>query len=231
MNKPLIKNKTVVLIILFILSILMGCNSAPSEVADPVEIIKIEDESFNYEYGLDSITVDRHFMILNVNEEDHEKLRKLIEDFLKDNNSYFEEKSYALDEKTMLRYNQEDINFDYRAWFYRESKDLLRDWEPSSGLFSIDTLRNHKDDFIVIASWDESVDNIRYQIMQKSTRRRNYGQTLKEYYYTNDILTKIIINDITDYTKSEFVYPDDDEDGISNKDELELGTDPENVAK
>lgn len=119
------------------------------------------------------LTVRKHYMIVNP-PEDLVELKELVEGYAKAHP--IEGEAEVADGKIRAFY----------MYFYRESDDLPRDWQPDEGYLSTDRLEHHKNDLIVSITWSDDDLQKRYSIYDKSEE----GKILKSMRFIDDRLVE-----------------------------------------
>lgn len=167
--------KILVLIIgiFLISSYLIGCtmNKEPSEetkifeIANTEEIFGKKDEEM--------VTVRKHYMILNP-PKDLIQLKKLVEKYSKDHPVEGEIK--IIEGKNRIFY----------MYFYRESKDFPRDWQPDESYMNTDRIEHHKHDLITSIIWSDADSQKEYYSYDKSKE----GKVIKRMHFIEDQLVE-----------------------------------------
>ncbi|MGS2620144.1 hypothetical protein ACVCAH_37635 [Micromonospora sp. LZ34] len=117
------------------------------------------------------VTVRKHYMILNP-PEDLVELKELVEKYGKDHPIEGEAKVAEGKSRTFYMY------------FYRESDDLPRDWQPDEGYLNTDRLEHHKNDLIASIIWSDADPQKKYYSYDKNKE----GRILKRMYFIEDRL-------------------------------------------
>lgn len=166
MSRIKTNNKILLLLVLLIMFSLYGCNLKNHGTKEATQIFEIQNTQQLY-YDPDSkvATIEKNYMIINEPEDLH-KLKKLIEKY--NNDSPIDMKIIKkLIEEAEITYD--DIGkIDILIKFYRESKDLPRDWHPNEAYFNIDRIEYHNDDCIASIVWSKEDPKKRYSVMKKS---------------------------------------------------------------
>lgn len=167
--------KTLVLIIgIFLIPLnLIGCAKSEEpggearifEINNTEEVIGKEDEG--------GVTVRKHYMVLS-SPENLMELKELVEKYGKD---------HPVEGGTKVTEHKDTF---YRMYFYRESDDLPRDWQPDEGYMSTDRLEHHRNDLIAAISWSDADSQKRYDIYDKDEE----GKILKRMQFIEDRLVE-----------------------------------------
>ncbi|MEV5763739.1 hypothetical protein AB0L34_04075 [Micromonospora sp. NPDC052213] len=119
------------------------------------------------------VTVRKHYMILNP-PGGLVELKELVEEYAKAHP--IEGEAQVAEGKVRAFY----------MYFYRESGDLPRDWQPDEGYLDTDRLEHHKNDLIVSILWSDDDPQKRYSIYDKSKE----GKILKRMQFIDDRLVE-----------------------------------------
>ncbi|MFI5490673.1 hypothetical protein [Micromonospora echinaurantiaca] len=169
-------NPTVLALIIgafFIPLSLTGCTES-KESAGETRIFEIDNtEEVFGRADEQEVTVKKHYMILNP-PEDLAKLKELAEKYGKDHR--IEEEVQGTGTKSRVFY----------MYFYRESDDLPRDWQPDEGYLNTDRLEHHKNDLIASITWSDVDPQKKYHSYEKSKE----GKILKRMYFIEDRLVQ-----------------------------------------
>jgi hypothetical protein len=151
---------------------LVGCTR--SEDSGETRIFEIEntEEVFGKEAEKE-VTVRKHYMILNP-PEDLTELKELVEKYGKEHP--VEGGIKVAEGKTRS----------FHMYFYRESDDLPRDWQPDEGYLSTDRLEHHKNDLIAATRWSDVDPQKKYDIYDKSKE----GKVVKRLQFIEDQLVE-----------------------------------------
>lgn len=157
--------------IFFIPLSLAGCgrNETPSretrifEIKNTEEVFGKPDEA--------EVTVRKHYLILNP-PQDLTQLKELVERYCKDHP--IEREVPAVEGK----------NRAFQIYFYRESDDLPRDWQPDEGYLDTDRLEHHRNDLIASIAWSDADPRKEYDNYDKSKD----GKVLKRMRFIEDQL-------------------------------------------
>lgn len=156
--------------VLFVPLSLVGC--AGNEDSGETRIFEIENtEEVSGRADEEDVTVRKHYMILNP-PEDLTELKELVEKYGKE--QPIEGGIDVAARKTRL----------FHMYFYRESDDLPRDWQPDEGYLSTDRLEHHKNDLIAAMRWSDVDPRKRYDIYAKSRD----GKVVKRLQFVEDQL-------------------------------------------
>ncbi|MGC4791110.1 hypothetical protein ACLQ22_25170 [Micromonospora sp. DT178] len=166
--------KTLALIVgvLLVPLILVGC--ARNEDSGETRIFEIENtEEVFGKKDEDHVTVRKHYMILNP-PEDLTELKELVEKYGKEHP--VEGEIGAAAGKTRF----------FHMYFYRESDDLPRDWQPDEGYLSTDRMEHHKNDLIAAVDWSDADPQKEYSSYEKSKE----GKIVKRMRFVEDQLVE-----------------------------------------
>lgn len=170
-----VNSKILALIIgaFFIPLSLIGCTSN-EESGGETKIFEIDNtEEVFGKANEGEVTVRRHYMILNP-PEDLVELKELVEIYSKGHP--VEGKTKVIEGKSRAFY----------MYFYRESDDLPRDWQPDEGYMNTDRLEHHKNDLIASIIWSDADPQKKYYSYDKSKE----GKVLKRMYFIEDQLVE-----------------------------------------
>lgn len=135
------------------------------EIANTEEIIGKKDE--------EAVTLRKHYMILNPPTELKE-LKELAETYIK--NHPIEDEMKVIEGK----------NRNFYISFYRESKDLPKDWQPDESYMDTDRMEHHKRDLIASIRWSDATPQKEYSVYDKSKE----GEVIKKMYFIEDQLVE-----------------------------------------
>lgn len=154
MIKANLQNIMIVSLILLIPFYLVGCELKNGE-SGATEIFEIPntEEVFGEQPDSPVVTVRKHFMILNP-PADLIELKELVETYIKD---------HPIEDKINVVGGKKRI---FEMHFYRESRDLPRDWQPVENFIS-DRIEHHKHDLIVYTIWSDTEPQKEYYIYDK----------------------------------------------------------------
>lgn len=149
-----------------ILPILLGCADIGEPNGETVifEIANTE-EIVGKETG-GARTLRKHYMILSP-PEDLTDLKVLVEE-------------YAKDHRAKSGYGA------IHLFFYRESDDLPRDWQPDESYMNTDRLEHHRSDLIASITWSDAQPQKEYNVYDKSEE----GKILKRMRFIEDRLVE-----------------------------------------
>jgi hypothetical protein len=119
------------------------------------------------------VTIRRHHMILDP-PQDLTELKELVEKYSKDHP--IEGEAGAT----------EDGNRFFHLYFYRESDDLPRDWQPDEGYLNTDRLEHHRNDVIASITWSDADPRKEYRSYDKSEE----GKIIKQVRFVEDRLVE-----------------------------------------
>lgn len=120
------------------------------------------------------IEIRKHFIIDNA-PNDLRELKGLVIDYIEENNI-----TNQIEKEGKSKY--------ITLFFYRRSRRLPWKWQPSEAYFDVDRIEHHKDDCIAIVKWATDSSEKNYTIIEKSSRRKDYGEVIREMIYINDEL-------------------------------------------
>jgi hypothetical protein len=150
--------------VFFISLSLAGCAKGP-ESGGETKIFEIANtEEVVGKRGEEVLTLRKHYMILNP-PRDLTALKGLVEGYVKDHP--FESENGFLE-----------------LFFYRESDDLPRDWQPNESYMDTDRLEHHKNDLIAAITWSDTRPQKEYDVYDKSEE----GKILKRMRFVEDRL-------------------------------------------
>ncbi|MFG3707456.1 hypothetical protein ACGF7U_22395 [Micromonospora sp. NPDC047670] len=140
--------------VLFVPLSLVGC--ARNEDSGETRIFEIENTEEVFGKGDEvDVTVRKHYMILNP-PEDLTELKELVEEYGKE---------HPIEGGIDVAAGKSRL---FHMYFYRESDDLPRDWQPDEGYLNTDRLEHHKNDLIAAMRWSDVDPRKRYDIYDKS---------------------------------------------------------------
>ncbi|GKX68964.1 hypothetical protein [Inconstantimicrobium mannanitabidum] len=177
MKKINIKVK-IILSIIFLISLstyTLYCHFISNkESGTSPKICEIKNTSIVYNYP-DSkvITIEKHYIITNP-PKDLGELKKLIENFLKDT---------PLETGSKIDKNKKR---QYESYFYRSSRKLPSNWQPSDGYFATDRIEDHKNDLIASVFGASSETSKMYSIINRSNKIFSYGKVIETLQYKDD---------------------------------------------
>ncbi|MFG3699977.1 hypothetical protein ACGF5C_18940 [Micromonospora sp. NPDC047620] len=158
--------------VLFVPLSLVGC--AGNEDSGETRIFEIENtEEVFGRADEKEVTVRKHYMILNP-PEDLTELKELVDKYGEEHP--IEEGIKSAEGKTRF----------FHMYFYRESDDLPRDWQPDEGYMSTDRLEHHRNDLIAATKWSDTDPQKKYDIYDKSKE----GKVLKRLQFVEDRLVE-----------------------------------------
>ncbi|SCL41407.1 hypothetical protein GA0074692_6301 [Micromonospora pallida] len=158
---------------LFIPLSLAGC-AVGEKSGGEVEIFEIDNtEEVFGKPDEGGVTVRRHYMILNP-PEGLAELKEAAERYGRDHPIEAEVKVV------------EGKNRFFHMYFYRESDDLPRDWQPDEGYLSTDRLEHHKNDLIASIKWSDVDPQKEY----RSYRKTEKGKIVEEVHFVGDWLVE-----------------------------------------
>ncbi|MDR7001394.1 hypothetical protein [Neobacillus niacini] len=165
--------KILVLMIGIFLILLIGCtkNEESSgetkifEIANTKEAIGKKDEEV--------VTLRKHYMILNP-PKDLIELKELVEKYSKDHP--VEDEMKVIEGKNRIFY----------MYFYRESEDLPRDWQPDESYMNTDRIEHHNNDLIASIIWSDADPQKEYYSYDKSKE----GKVIKRMRFIEDQLVE-----------------------------------------
>ncbi len=135
------------------------------EIANTEEVVGKKDEEV--------VTLRKHYMILNP-PKDLIDLKELVEKYIKSHPVEGEIK--VIEGKKMIFY----------LYFYRESDDLPRDWQPDESYMNTDRLEHHKNDLIASIIWSDAEPQKKYNVSDKSKE----GKVMKRLHFIEDQLVE-----------------------------------------
>ncbi|WP_129688051.1 hypothetical protein [Gottfriedia acidiceleris] len=160
-------------VIFIVLLYLIGCNKN-EESSGEIKIFEINNtEEILGKKNEEDVLVKKHFMILNP-PKDLNKLKEIIEKYSKE---------HPVDEE---KKDIEGKNRIFDMSFYRESKDLPRDWKPDESYMNTDRLEHHKNDLIAYIVWSDAKPQKEYNVYDKNKE----GQINKRMRFMEDQLIK-----------------------------------------
>ncbi|MCW3813639.1 hypothetical protein ONA91_04095 [Micromonospora sp. DR5-3] len=133
------------------------------EIDNTAEVLGKQDEG--------EVTIRKHYMILNP-PKDLTQLKELVEKYSKDHP--IEGEPEAAGRKARF----------FNMYFYRESDDLPRDWQPDEGYLSTDRLEHHKNDLIASINWSDADPRKEYDSYDKT----GAGKIIKRMRFIEDQL-------------------------------------------
>lgn len=152
------------------LASLIGCTES-EETGEETTIFEIANTEQVIKKG-EKVTLRKHFMILNP-PKDLVELKERIE-------AYINEHPIEREIKEM------EGNTVFYISFYRESKDLPRDWQPNERYMNTDRLEHHKNDLIASVIWSGDDPAKRYNVYDKSKD----GTIIKRMHFKEDQLVE-----------------------------------------
>ena len=151
---------------------LMGCTK--NEESGETRIFEIDNTKEVFGKADERVvTARKHYMILNP-PEDLAQLKELVEKYGKDHP--IEGEVEAAEGKVRAFY----------MYFYRESDDLPRDWQPDEGYLNTDRLEHHKNDLIASIRWSDEDQQKKYSSYDKSKE----GKIMKQMNFIEDRLVE-----------------------------------------
>lgn len=103
---------------------------------------------------------------------------------------------------------------------------MPKNWEPGIKLWFLkDTIDEHSEDCIASVIYSDEVDLTQMKIYRASKRIGTFGALDRMYDYYDNCLKRIVDFPVSFYSDFGGSDPDDDEDGLTNWEEYELGTD------
>ncbi len=178
MNTIIFKNKFMLILVVLISFFLYGQIEEFTKKQSGTHIFEIEntEESYHSPDG-ENYNIRKHYMIINPPTDLHE-LKIVVEKFIEDN---------PINKEIVGAENKNKL---IGVFFYRESKKLSRDWQPSEELFNSDRLEFHRND-IIASIWSSDVEPMKkYHIMKKSSNKNDYGKVIERIEYLGDELVK-----------------------------------------
>jgi hypothetical protein len=159
----------------FVIFFLYVCEEKKEKLEVTTNISEIENTEEFYSYpDSEVVTIRKHYMIINPPEDLYE-LKTVIEKYYKNNH---------INRETVVKKKKRGH---IEVYFYRESKEMPRNWQPNEGYFETDRIEHHKNDLIAAIFWSDShPSKTYYSIMRKSSDKNDYGAVIEEVEYTDD---------------------------------------------
>ncbi|WP_044641215.1 hypothetical protein [Risungbinella massiliensis] len=169
-----VNSKIILLICIFLIPLyLIGCTKN-EESSGETKILEIDntEESFGKK-DEEVVTVRKHYMILNP-PKDLIQLKELVEKYSKDHPVEGEMK--VIEGKNRIFY----------MYFYRESEDLPRDWQPDESYMNTDRIEHHKNDLIAAIIWSDAEPQKKYYVYEKSKEGKVIEKIIKKMHFIED---------------------------------------------
>ncbi|MFB9542609.1 hypothetical protein [Micromonospora sagamiensis] len=152
---------------------LIGCTTSEGSGERP-RIFEIDNTAEVFgKQAEGGVTVRKHYMILDP-PEDLTELKELAEKYNKDHPVEGEVGA------------AEGGNRFFHLYFYRESDELPRDWQPDEGYLNTDRLEHHRNDVIASITWSDADPQKKYHSYHKDEK----GKIIKQVRFVEDRLVE-----------------------------------------
>lgn len=173
------KYQLVLVILISALSYYLFINAV--KYVEPNKIFEINNtQSVYYNPETKIVTTEKHYMITKPPEGLHE-LKVLVERFMEENPVNIKMIESEVKKTRNITVNQ--INkIVFFIYFYRESSEFPRNWQPKEGRLTTDRIEHHKEDLIALIVWSDLDQNKEYSLMKKNKE----GDTIEEIIFIDD---------------------------------------------